>query len=101
VVEPGRLPGRQRRQLAGTGRARAARPGQGPDCFDCNSSRVLRVKSRAWLWRSLSKFSCSSVQCLRKFLEIRRKIRKYQTNFFGFRKRNPTTFVICTWLDSK
>jgi hypothetical protein len=47
VVEQGRLPGRQRRQLAGVGRARAARPGQGPDCFDRNISRVLRVKSRA------------------------------------------------------
>jgi hypothetical protein len=47
VVEPGRLPGRQRRQLAGVGRARATRPGQGPDCVDRNVSRVLRVKFRA------------------------------------------------------
>jgi hypothetical protein len=29
VVEPGRLPGRQRRQLAGVGCARAARPAKG------------------------------------------------------------------------
>jgi hypothetical protein len=26
---------------------------------------------------------------------------KCQTNFVGFRERNPTTFVIFTWLDSK
>jgi hypothetical protein len=44
VVQPGNLPGRQRRQLAGAGRARAARPGQGPNCFDFNSSRVFRVE---------------------------------------------------------
>jgi hypothetical protein len=34
VVEQGRLPGRQRRQLAGVGRAHAARSGQGPDRLD-------------------------------------------------------------------
>jgi hypothetical protein len=44
VVQPGHLRGRQRRQLAGAGRARAARPGQGSDCFDCNNSRVFHVK---------------------------------------------------------
>jgi hypothetical protein len=44
VVEQGRLPGRQCRQLAGAGHARAARPGQGPDCFDRIIPRVFRVK---------------------------------------------------------
>jgi hypothetical protein len=47
MVEQGRLPGRQHRQLAGVGRARDARPGQGPDCIDPNVSRVPRVKFRA------------------------------------------------------
>jgi hypothetical protein len=46
VVEQGRLPGRQCRQLVGVGRARAARPGQGHDCFDGIISGVLRLKSR-------------------------------------------------------
>jgi hypothetical protein len=84
VVEPGRLPGRQRRQLTDAGRAHAARTGQGPNCFDFNLSRVVRVKSRAWLRRSLSKFLYSSVQHLRKFLEIRRKIRKIPNQLLLF-----------------
>jgi hypothetical protein len=44
VVQLGHLPGRQCRRLADAGRARAARSGQGSDCFDCNNSRVFRVK---------------------------------------------------------
>jgi hypothetical protein len=43
------LPGRQRRRLAGAGRARAALPGQGPDCVDLNLSRVPCVNFRAWV----------------------------------------------------
>jgi hypothetical protein len=47
VVEQGRLPGRQRRQLAVVGRARAAWSGQGPDCLDLNVSRAPRVNFMA------------------------------------------------------
>jgi hypothetical protein len=35
------------------------------------------------------------------FYKIVEKSEKYQTNFVEFRKRNPTTSVILTWLDSK
>jgi hypothetical protein len=40
----------------------------------------------------------SALENFQKFVE---KSEKYQTNFVGFRRRNPTTFVILTWLDSK
>jgi hypothetical protein len=40
----------------------------------------------------------SALETSKKFVE---KSEKYQTNFVGFRKRNPTTFVVCTWLDYK
>jgi hypothetical protein len=43
------LPGRQRRRLAGVGRARAALPGQGPHCNDFNLCRVFCAGFKAWL----------------------------------------------------
>jgi hypothetical protein len=95
------LPGRQHHRLAGADRARAALPGQGLHCYDFNLCGVFYANSRTWLLESLSKFLYSSVQRLVKSLEIHRKIGKMQNNFVGFRERNPSTFVICPWLDSK
>jgi hypothetical protein len=95
------LPGRQRRRLVGVGHARAALPGQGINCVDCDLFRVFCAKVRTLLLRNLSKFYYKSVQSLRKFLEIRRKFRKKPNNFVWFRERNPTTFVILTLPDSK
>jgi hypothetical protein len=40
------LPGRERRRLAGFDQCRAALPGQGPDSFDFNLSKVFRVNFR-------------------------------------------------------
>jgi hypothetical protein len=81
LVEPGSLPGRERRRLAGDGRCRATLAGQGTDCFDFNLFRVFCVKVRTWLRSNLSKFSCKSVQSLRKFLENCRKFRKMPNQF--------------------
>jgi hypothetical protein len=75
------LPGRQHRRLAGVDCARAALPGQGTHCNDFNLCRVFCANVRTWLLRSLSKFSYKSVQSLRKFLEIRRKLRKISNEF--------------------
>jgi hypothetical protein len=44
VVQPGYLPDRDRRRLAGSGRSRAALPGQGPNCKHGVLSRVFSVK---------------------------------------------------------
>jgi hypothetical protein len=46
LVEPSRLPGRERRRLAGIGRSRDAPHGQGPNCKVRNRSRVFCVNLR-------------------------------------------------------
>jgi hypothetical protein len=91
VVQPGYLPGRDRRRFAGFGRSCADLPGQRPNCKQRVLSRVFRVKVQGIVVKN-PKFLCSLVQCLRKFLEIHRKNRKIPNQFCGVQEEKSHHF---------
>jgi predicted neutral ceramidase superfamily lipid hydrolase len=54
-----------------------------------------------WLLKAYLGFVTNQSKALEDFYKFIEKSEKCQTNLVGFRERNPTTFVILTWPDSK
>jgi hypothetical protein len=85
----------------GFGRSRAAAPARDPIasieiCLGCSVQKLGPSCFETYL--SFLASQSRALENSKKFVE---NLEKYQTNFVGFRGKNPTTFIILTWLDSK
>jgi hypothetical protein len=65
-------------------------------CVGCFVQKLGPVCCKAYL-----SFLASQSRALENSYKIVENLEKCQTNFVGFRERNPTTFFILTWPDSK